>query len=82
MAGVKGSGSGINFSITLTDIQEEVKVKEIYFRDRVSEAIQDPQNVDHYSAHFWMKSIKMSSWMAIQLREAAKYPFLRKYPSP
>ena len=80
VAGVKGGGSGINFSITLTDIQEEVKVKEIYFRDRVSEAIQDPQNVDHYSAHFLDEINKYVIMDGNSIKEAAntlpeKIPF-------
>jgi hypothetical protein len=52
VAGIKGGGSGTNVSILLGSIIEEIAVKEIYYMDQVTKAVQDPQNIDKYTGFF------------------------------
>lgn len=52
VAGVKEGGSGTNVSIILGSISEEIDVREIYYKEKVANAIQDPQNIDKYTGFF------------------------------
>lgn len=52
VAGVQGGGSGTHVHITLSAIQEPIRIKEIYFRDKVIEAVQDKGDIDMYIGYF------------------------------
>lgn len=52
VAGIKEGGSGTNVSILLSDINEEVLIKDIFFGDKIAKANQSAQNVDLYTANF------------------------------
>lgn len=52
VAGTKEGGSGTHVSIILGAISEEIKVKEIFYLDKVAEAVQDRQNIDKYTGFF------------------------------
>lgn len=74
VAGIEGGGSGINVSIILGEIFEEIEVKEIYYQDKVTKAVQDTQNIDKYTG-FFVNEINRDIVMDVNAKkEAANTP--------
>lgn len=52
VAGVRGGGSGVNVHFTIEEYADEVKIKELYFRNKVVKIKRSPQNRDAFIGFF------------------------------
>lgn len=74
VAGVRGGGSGTNIYITVSKVPEDVSIEKIYFRNRISEAKNTPQNPDLYIGYIVNTNKKDIIMDSDPMKEAANTP--------
>jgi len=74
VAGVKGGGSGINVVINITNIQEGVTIKNIYFRNKIEKAQNNVNNIDQFKGAFKTESNRDINMDSNPVKEAQNTP--------